>query len=364
MTKTNGDKRLMLFTRRTLLKLSGGILAVAPFVRLPISIHANQPDPIITPARRPFGRAIQAKLAVREGPSVSARLVRRLKWNEVIEIKGQTNGDGPTSYNPIWFWTTDGFVHSAYIQPSENMLNVTLPKVDPNGQWGELTVPASEARSKPDTEAHILHRYYYGCTFRINEGTADSSGAIWYRVNEGNGGANFFVHAEHVRPITPEEFAPLSPEVSLDSKRIVVDLKAQMVTAFEQDKPVFTARVATGAKFRLANGSYRNFGTTPGDHHISLKIAGQRMTGGAAGDQFYYDLPGISWVSYFTSSGIAFHGTYWHNDWGAPRSHGCVNMLPEDAKWIFRWSMPVVSDTTRGFTRPTKRDEGSRVKVF
>ena len=356
----------MQLTRRKLFKLSGGALCVAatPLVRLPTPVMANQPDPIIIPARRPFGRVIQANLVVREGPSVKAQLVRLLKWNEVIAISGQTQGDGPTVYNPIWFKTIDGFVHSANIQPSENSLKAPIIDVYGNGFWGELTVPTSEARSKPDPKASVLHRYYFGCTFKVNESVKDTLGVIWYRVSEGNGGAGFFVRAEHVRPITSEEFTPLSPEIGLENKHIEVNLKNQTVNAYEGDKSVFTARVATGARFRMADGSYRNFGTIPGDHRIFLKIAGQRMTGGTAGDRFYYDLPGISWVSYFTVSGIAFHGTYWHNDWGAPRSHGCVNMLPEDAKWVFRWSMPVVPESVRGFTRTAKLDQGSPIKVF
>ena len=55
-----------------------------------------------------------------------------------------------------------------------------------------------------------------------------------------------------------------------------------------------------------------------------------------------YDLPGVPWVIYITESGISFHGTYWHNDYGNPRSHGCINLAPQTAKWLFRWTMPTV----------------------
>ena len=55
-----------------------------------------------------------------------------------------------------------------------------------------------------------------------------------------------------------------------------------------------------------------------------------------------FDLPGVPWVIYFTKSGISFHGTYWHNDFGHPRSHGCINLTPQAAKWLFRWTLPSV----------------------
>jgi lipoprotein-anchoring transpeptidase ErfK/SrfK len=61
-------------------------------------------------------------------------------------------------------------------------------------------------------------------------------------------------------------------------------------------------------------------------------------TGNLANNGF--DLPGIPWVSYITERGVAFHGTYWHNDYGKPRSHGCINLTSQAAKWIFRWTLP------------------------
>jgi lipoprotein-anchoring transpeptidase ErfK/SrfK len=55
-----------------------------------------------------------------------------------------------------------------------------------------------------------------------------------------------------------------------------------------------------------------------------------------------YDLPGVPWVSYITKSGVSFHGTFWHNDFGTPHSHGCLNLSMEDAKWLYLWTLPVV----------------------
>jgi hypothetical protein len=56
-----------------------------------------------------------------------------------------------------------------------------------------------------------------------------------------------------------------------------------------------------------------------------------------------YDLPGVPFCTYFTTSGAAIHGAYWHNDFGHPRSHGCVNVPADVAKWVYRWSMPVAA---------------------
>ena len=73
-----------------------------------------------------------------------------------------------------------------------------------------------------------------------------------------------------------------------------------------------------------------------------------------------YDLPGVPWVSFFTGTGAGFHGTYWHNDYGRPRSHGCVNLTPGDAKFIYRWTGPEVPPETPYLYQP---GEGTLVKV-
>jgi lipoprotein-anchoring transpeptidase ErfK/SrfK len=333
----------MRISRRKVLRLTGGILASAPFIHIARPTYAQEPsDPIITPTLRPFGRSIQAGIAIRQQPSTQAEMVRRLKLNEVIAIKGQTTSDAsPTTYNTIWYQTDDGYVYSSYIQPVENMTNKPVASVDDQGFWGEVTVPFTEARYAPGV-AGIRYYYYYGCIFRVTALQEDADGTPWYRLSEQWSGGGLWVRAEHIRQIPASEFTPLSPDVPIEQKRIDVDVKKQVVTAYEGDKSVFTARVATGAAFRLADGSIQSFRTIPGDHRVFLKSATQHMVGGTAGDSDYYDLPGIGWVSYFTSSGIAFHATYWHNDYGYPRSHGCVNMLPEDAKWVFRWTSPVV----------------------
>jgi lipoprotein-anchoring transpeptidase ErfK/SrfK len=65
------------------------------------------------------------------------------------------------------------------------------------------------------------------------------------------------------------------------------------------------------------------------------------MSGGSSGAG--WDTPGIGWTSFFAQGGVAIHSTFWHNNFGVPVSHGCVNVLPEDAKWIFRWTLPQVA---------------------
>jgi lipoprotein-anchoring transpeptidase ErfK/SrfK len=118
---------------------------------------------------------------------------------------------------------------------------------------------------------------------------------------------------------------------------LTVNVTEEIVTAFEDNKPVFMTRCSTGRR------SYSIFRTTPlGWHITNHKRLTRHMAAGDPASAEGFDLPGIPWVSYFTKSGVSFHGTYWHNDFGTPRSHGCVNLTSQAAKWVLRWSTPTV----------------------
>ena len=144
--------------------------------------------------------------------------------------------------------------------------------------------------------------------------------------------------AKSFRPITQQELAPISPDV--ENKKIVVDLTHQTLACFEEEREVFFTRVSTGAKFDMYGNLVDKWATPVGKHRITRKYISLQMSGGTTGAG--YDLPGIAWTSIFATGGVAIHSTFWHNNYGDPVSHGCVNCRPEDASWIFRWASPEV----------------------
>jgi lipoprotein-anchoring transpeptidase ErfK/SrfK len=141
-----------------------------------------------------------------------------------------------------------------------------------------------------------------------------------------------WVPAEAMRQITADEIAPINP--NSENKHITVDVSRQTLSCYEGDTEVYYCRVSTGYKSD-------RWSTPIGKHMISRKYISLQMSGGTTGAP--YDLPGIGWTSIFATGGVAIHATVWHNYFGEPRSHGCVNTMPTDAKWIFRWSQPNVS---------------------
>lgn len=106
------------------------------------------------------------------------------------------------------------------------------------------------------------------------------------------------------------------------SRWIDVNLTTQTVTAYEGESPV---------RFMLASTGLWNTPTVTGQFNIYLRYDSQTMSGPG------YYLPGVQWVQYFYQ-GYALHGTYWHNNFGHPMSHGCVNLSNDDALWLYQWA--------------------------
>ena len=96
--------------------------------------------------------------------------------------------------------------------------------------------------------------------------------------------------------------------------------------------------------------------TPKGRFNIRVKMPSKHMGDGNLTDDITaYELPGVPWNCFFHETGVATHGTYWHQNYGRKMSHGCVNMTPDEAKWLFRWTMPESTEEIweqRGFGTP------------
>ncbi|KKT82325.1 MAG: hypothetical protein UW80_C0039G0003 [Microgenomates group bacterium GW2011_GWC1_44_9] len=119
--------------------------------------------------------------------------------------------------------------------------------------------------------------------------------------------------------------APITAPASTisEGKQIVVVLSTQRTYAYEDGILLKEFIVSTGVA---------DFPTVTGLYSIQTKLESTQMTDGVT-----YDLPNVLWTMYFFR-GYGFHGTYWHNNFGVPMSHGCVNMNTDDAKWLFDWA--------------------------
>ena len=141
---------------------------------------------------------------------------------------------------------------------------------------------------------------------------------------------------------------------TLTERWVEVDLNEQMAIAYEGATPVRAFVISSG---------YGDTPTVSGTFRIWVKIAMQDMRGGsrAAGDS--YHVTEVKNVQYFFED-YAFHGTYWHSNFGVPMSRGCINMTEEDAEWLFDWATPFMyDDSDSGWMFSTEFNPGTVVLI-
>ena len=354
---TNSTARDRIF-RRDFLRLSGYTLGA---LTLPAPWRQfGQPFP---EAER-LGRVCVGRADLMAAPDAASAILGSLYEDAVVDWRREVVGSHPYRTNQTWVETPDGFLHAPYVQPVRNMPNAPVDALHETsigpGMWVEVTVPWVEivldnppARS-PWLKEATLPRVYYSQILWVDQVRQDGDGS-WYRVNERYGfGDIFWARAEAFRPLTEEELAPINP--GAPDKRVVVDVTHQTMACYQGSEEVYFCRISTGAKFNAAGEAVDEWSTPLGGHPIWRKVVSLHMVGGTTGGG--YDLPGIGWTTLFVGNGVAIHSTFWHNDFGVPRSHGCVNARPEDAKWVFRWVEPVVpydpGDVTVGMPGGTR----------
>ncbi|HLO30753.1 MAG TPA: L,D-transpeptidase [Anaerolineales bacterium] len=317
-------------SRRDFLRLSGyGLMGIF----LPdLSFHFPQGADLTNLQGRIIDRTVWAY----DEPNFKSRRLK-LYWHDlVVPITNTTVGSDGSAYNRVWYQLEEnGYAYSGGIQPVRTILNE--PKqIPPRGTLGEVSVPYTDAYLEADANSDLIYRLYYETVHWVTGTVNPTNGSPWYRLLDDKFEQYYYVPARHIRIIPNEELTPLSTSVPAENKRVEVHLDDQLLIAYEYDKIVFATRISTGGK-RLS-GKY----TTPDGDFITFHKRPTRHM--AAGDiaSNGFDLPGVPWVLYITKGGISFHGTYWHNDYGHPHSHGCINMTPQAAKWLFRWTIPTV----------------------
>ena len=261
----------------------------------------------------------------------------KLYWHDlVVPITNTTIGDDESAYNRVWYQLDEaGYAYSGGIQPVRTILNQPQ-QIPTRGALGEVSVPYTDAYAEADSNADFMYRLYYETVHWVTNAVKAADGNLWYRLLDDKFEQYYYVPASHIRILSTEELSPLSPNVPDENKRVEVRLDDQLLLAYENAQIVFATRISSGGK-RLS-GKY----TTPIGNFITYHKRPTRHM--AAGDiaSNGFDLPGVPWVLYITEGGISFHGTYWHNDYGHPHSHGCINLAPQAAKWLFRWTRPTV----------------------
>ena len=296
-------------------------------------------------------RVATASVSVQSASNDESRIVMQRFRDEIVNMYAEVDTGIPV-HNPIWYRVWGGYMHRGRLQKVKTLFNEPLTAI-PEGTRlvAELTVPYTQAMRYTKTYGWLPNlRLYYGSVHWISGIDEGPDGTPWYRVFDELVGFPYHVPAIHLRPIRLEEWSALTPEVPLEKKRIEVNLSTQILTAYENEQVVFKTNISSGITTVQRNPKDLSTQTPTGEFRILSKYPSKHMGNGNlfAGPE-EYELPGVPWTCFFHEAGYAFHGTYWHDNFGTPMSRGCVNMRIEESKWLFRWVRPL-HDPERVYT--------------
>ncbi|HZD57864.1 MAG TPA: L,D-transpeptidase family protein [Anaerolineales bacterium] len=344
-------------SRRDFLKLGGlalGSLAFRPF--FPRGSDQDDGD---------LARVTIHEIDLHGEGNDRSEIVGKRSRDQLVHIYYEVEDtEGPQFYNRLWYRVWGGYLHSAYLQRVQIDFNEPLSEIPEKGQLCEVTVPFTQSYSYSRYDGwRYEYRLYYQTTHWATGVDQGPDGEPWYRITDELQPVDYYVPAIHMRPIPAQEIAPISPDVPATDKRIEISLASQILWAFEKEQQVYEARISSGIQRSTPPENAVETETPKGRFNIYSKMPSKHMGDGnlMRGDLDLdaYELVGVPWTSFFAEGGYAMHGTYWHNNFGWPMSHGCVNMRNEDAKWIFRWSTPVNAEPV-----VEKTGYGTRVHVY
>jgi lipoprotein-anchoring transpeptidase ErfK/SrfK len=152
----------------------------------------------------------------------------------------------------------------------------------------------------------------------------------------------FWVRADHVRVAnTP----PIPISVTPGERWVYVDLRTQTLVALIGATPVYATLISSGKESEVEDKDHR---TPPGEWHIREKHVTTTMDGdGTAAGDLPYSIEDVPYVMYFQGS-YALHGAFWHRNFGVRMSHGCINLAPLDAKYLFFFTGPNLREGWHG----------------
>ena len=327
-------------SRREFLKLGGlslGTMAFTPFV--PRDADQDYGN---------IARVTIHEVDVYAEPRDGAQIVGKRYRDQLVQIYYELEpADAPIFYNKLWYRVWGGYIHSSYLQKVKINYNEALAEVSESGQLAEVTVPYSQSYTHNQYDGwQVEYRLYFKTTHWITGVDQGPDGRAWYQLTDELQPWSYWVPADHLRPISTEELAPISPDIPSGDKRIEVDLARQSLAAYERDQIVFQTRVSSGIPSSRPTSNGIPTETPKGNFNIYSKMPSKHMGNGRLMqgdlDLDAYELVGVPWTMFFhrLDTGYALHGTYWHNNFGWQMSHGCINMRNEDAKWLFRWTTP------------------------
>jgi hypothetical protein len=235
-----------------------------------------------------------------------------------VSIQGQVEANGQLWYiiNPGEYALADDI--RLVETPDFHGVEVTVQPARPFGWILQEVRPSFEVDGEPNPDFEKLERFTF---FQVFDAAIGEDDWIWYQIGGGR-----WIRQTYVALIDIDE----PPEdVGEGEFWVEVDLYEQTFAAYEGTRMVYASLISSGLN---------RWPTYEGIFQVWSRFNREKMSG-AEGKVDYYFVEDVPYIMYFDRDNeIALHGAYWHDRYGYKHSHGCVNMPPRDAEWIYYWS--------------------------
>ncbi len=191
-------------------------------------------------------------------------------------------------------------------------------------------------RSGTSSTSPVVERLRTGVVLKV-ESTVTVDSHDWYKIKMDKDirfpervTSDWYVYADAVELFNDVGDKNLTKASATTTKNIHVNISEEMLYAYDGNELFMKVPVSTGLEYTP---------TPPGTFTVFRKTPSRYMQGPLPGvSTQVYDLPGVPWNLYFTNEGAVIHGAYWHDHFGEPWSHGCVNLSPQNAKKLYMWA--------------------------
>lgn len=222
--------------------------------------------------------------------------------------------------------------------PKKSVEAVQYPYIEITDSCGpDYVGECVHMRSGAGTKYPSVAKLRTGVVLKVTE-TVTVDGHDWYKIGFATElrypervAGDLFVSADVAKLFFDDgDHLLVKGESATTTKRIVIDTSEQTLYAYDGDTLFMKETISTGKEFTpTPRGTFAVYKMTP-SRYMQGPIEG-------VSDQ-YYDLPGVPWNLYFTQGGAVIHGAYWHDNFGEPWSHGCVNLSIQKAKELYTWA--------------------------
>jgi hypothetical protein len=264
-------------------------------------------------------------LRLRSGASMDASMVALLPDNAEFIAAGAPTGD----WTPGYAEGFSGWVSSSFLFERPPLPQLQVADWD-QSVWQGATLEETNIRREPTTKGSILKTVPYGESVTIVEWLKGEevfeAADLWAKSRDGS-----YIYSRNIGRNAPILPTPIPGDAPVWGKWIDVNLVQQLLTAYDGATPLRTIVITTGMA---------GWETPPGLFSIVHRVANETMNSGAIGAENFFRLDDVLFTQYFTDLGHALHFAWWRTKEtiGRPGSHGCVNLLLDDARFLWDWA--------------------------